>query len=68
MVTIKTEVREGVRINTQEHNTTTTHTNAKKRAQEQNDRVTAQKRAQISLESLEGVVAEYRSCSVLLGA
>jgi hypothetical protein len=35
--------KEGNRIRTQEHNKSTTHTNAKKRPQQQNDRVTTQK-------------------------
>jgi hypothetical protein len=46
--------------------TATIRTQAKKRVQEQNDRVTAQKRAQISLKHIEGVVAESWSCTVLL--
>jgi hypothetical protein len=41
MITIKIRVREGVRIHTQEHNTVTHTQNAKTRAYEQNDRVTA---------------------------
>jgi hypothetical protein len=36
------ESKGGIRILTQEHNTATTHTNAKKKAQQQNNRVSTQ--------------------------
>jgi hypothetical protein len=48
IITIEIRVG-GVRTRTQEHNATITCTKAKKRAQEHKDRVTTQKRAQISL-------------------
>jgi hypothetical protein len=66
MIIIKIRIREGVRTHTQEHNTVTTHTKAKTRAQEQCDRVTTQKHAQISLKLLEGMVSESLSFSVHL--
>jgi hypothetical protein len=66
IIIIKLRVREGVRTHTLVHNVATTHTKAKKRAQQQNDRVTTQKCAQISLESQNSMVTESRSCSVHL--
>jgi hypothetical protein len=61
----KIRVREGVRTHTQVHNKATTCTKEKTSAQ-QNNRVIAQKCAQISLKSLNNVVTESRSCSVHL--
>jgi hypothetical protein len=43
MITIKIKVRDGVRICTQEHNVAMHAQKAKTRAQEQSDRVPAQK-------------------------
>jgi hypothetical protein len=48
------------RTHTQERFTTTYTREAKTRAQEHNDRVTTQNNAQISLESLGGVVVAYQ--------
>ena len=64
------ESKGGNRIHTQEHNAATTRTNAKKRAQQQNDRVTTQKMRStlslsLSLKHFRGVVVESRSCNVL---
>jgi hypothetical protein len=58
VITVKTGVRKGVEY-THEHNTITTHTNAKKKTQQQSNRVTTQKSAKISLKHFEGVVAEF---------
>jgi hypothetical protein len=44
-----------------------THTNEKREHMNQNDRVTAQERAQISLQQVNIMIAKIRSCSVLKG-
>jgi hypothetical protein len=68
MVTIKIGVRgiKNTHTRAQSQKQQHIHTQTKKRAQEQNDRVTTQKHAQISLKHFEGVVTESRCCSVLL--
>jgi hypothetical protein len=67
MITIQNHSKGGNKnTHTQVHNVATTRIKAKKRVQQQNDRVTAQKCAQISLESLNNVVAESQNCSVHL--
>ena len=66
VITIKTEVREGVEY-THMSRTQQQHTHkCKEQSQQQSDRVMTEKSAQISLKHFEGVVAKFQSCSVLL--